>query len=90
MSQNVKLPNVTRCSKHTLSDTDNIVNDQNGGYEHVAEFIPIGKPDAGTLAKLSTLEPSETSGDRTLPSQMTRINLTNIIILSHRRSDCGY
>ncbi|KAI0039555.1 SPOC domain-like protein [Auriscalpium vulgare] len=44
-------------------DTDNTINDKDGGYEHVSEFIPIGQPNAGTLAKLASLQPSETIGD---------------------------
>ncbi|OCH84687.1 ku80-like protein [Obba rivulosa] len=44
-------------------DTDNIVNEKNGGYEHVTEYIPIAQPDAGTLAKISAIQPSETTGD---------------------------
>lgn len=45
-------------------DTNNIVNHQNGGYEHVTEYIPIGQPNAGTLAKLQALQPSTKVGDR--------------------------
>lgn len=54
-------------------DTENFVNQEQGGYDHVSEFIPIGKPDASTLAKLSTLQPSETSGDRELGPHDTRM-----------------
>lgn len=49
-----------------MKDTDNVINEKNGGYEHVTEFIPIGKPDASTLAKLASLQPSEVVGDRKL------------------------
>lgn len=58
----------THVVTHTdhLKDTDNIVNTESGGYEHVTEFIPIGQPNAGTLAKLATLEPSTEIGDRKL------------------------
>ena len=49
-----------------LKDADNIVNTESGGYDHVTEFIPIGQPNAGTLAKLATLEPSTEIGDRKL------------------------
>jgi ATP-dependent DNA helicase 2 subunit 2 len=49
------------------ADTDNIINERNGGYEHVTEYIPIAQPNAGTLAKLDELEPSTVIGDRTLP-----------------------
>ncbi|KZT68787.1 SPOC domain-like protein [Daedalea quercina L-15889] len=44
-------------------ETDNIINDENGGYENVKEYIPIGTPNAGTLAKLRELESSTTHGD---------------------------
>ncbi|KDQ54942.1 hypothetical protein JAAARDRAFT_196318 [Jaapia argillacea MUCL 33604] len=44
-------------------DTDNVINEKNGGYEHVSEYIPIGQPNANTLAQLSALEPSEITGD---------------------------
>jgi hypothetical protein len=47
--------------------TDNIVDrrEPGSGYSHVTEFIPIGTPNAGTLAKLAALEPStDTIGDR--------------------------
>ncbi|EMD41347.1 hypothetical protein CERSUDRAFT_146244 [Gelatoporia subvermispora B] len=44
-------------------DTDNTVNEKNGGYEHVSEYIPILQPDVRTLAKISGIEPSETTGD---------------------------
>ena len=48
------------------TDTNNIIHDKNGGYEHVSEYISIGQPNAGTLAKLDELRASETAGDRTL------------------------
>ncbi len=44
--------------------TSNAINKQNGGYEHVTEFIPIAQPNAATLAKLQALEPSAVAGDR--------------------------
>ncbi|KAF8139796.1 SPOC domain-like protein [Boletus edulis] len=44
-------------------ETNNIVNDKNGGYEHVSEYIPIGQPNASTLARLDELRASETAGD---------------------------
>ncbi|OBZ80021.1 ATP-dependent DNA helicase II subunit 2 [Grifola frondosa] len=44
-------------------DTDNIINEKNGGYENVTEFIPISQPSASTLAKLASLEPSTVAGD---------------------------
>lgn len=48
--------------RHT--ETNNIINEANGGYESVQEYIPIGQPNAGTLAKLATLQSSTVSGDR--------------------------
>ncbi|KAI0770992.1 SPOC domain-like protein [Trametes elegans] len=44
-------------------ETNNIVHDENGGYEHVSEYIPIAQPNATTLAKLQALEPSTVVGD---------------------------
>ncbi|KAI0693769.1 SPOC domain-like protein [Cerioporus squamosus] len=43
--------------------TKNIINKEHGGYENVCEYIPIAQPNAGTLAKLSALEPSTVSGE---------------------------
>ncbi|TCD60796.1 ATP-dependent DNA helicase II subunit 2 [Steccherinum ochraceum] len=44
-------------------ESNNAIHEKDGGYEHVSEFIPIGQPNAGTLAKLNTLEPSTEIGD---------------------------
>ncbi|EGN94087.1 hypothetical protein SERLA73DRAFT_63055, partial [Serpula lacrymans var. lacrymans S7.3] len=44
-------------------DTDNVINDKSGGYEHVSEYIPVAQPNAGTLTKLDALSPSEVTGD---------------------------
>ncbi|EJD04469.1 SPOC domain-like protein [Fomitiporia mediterranea MF3/22] len=44
-------------------ETNNVVNDSNGGYEHVTELIPIGQPNTGTLTKLQNLQPSTEIGD---------------------------
>jgi hypothetical protein len=46
------------------TETKNVVNDANDGYDHILEYIPIGKPNAQTLAKLDALEPSTITGDR--------------------------
>jgi ATP-dependent DNA helicase 2 subunit 2 len=48
----------------TSTDTDNIINERNGGYDNVSEYISIGQPSATTLSKLDLLEPSEVVGDR--------------------------
>lgn len=45
-------------------DTNNIINAENEGYEHVTEYITIGQPNHTTLAKLAALEPSTVVGDR--------------------------
>lgn len=47
------------------SETDNIINEKSGGYEHVSEYIPISQPNGATLAKIDALQPSEEIGDRT-------------------------
>ncbi|KAF8168356.1 ku80-like protein [Crassisporium funariophilum] len=44
-------------------DTKNVINTSHGGYENVVEYIPIGQPNASTIAKLDSLQPSTTSGD---------------------------
>ncbi|KAJ7480055.1 SPOC domain-like protein [Mycena galericulata] len=45
-------------------ETRNILNKRmKGGYERVQEYIPISQPNAGTLAKLDALEPSDDAGD---------------------------
>ncbi|KAF9457458.1 SPOC like C-terminal domain-containing protein [Collybia nuda] len=44
-------------------ETSNIINEKNGGYDHVSEYIPISQPNAGTLSKIDALRPSEVSGD---------------------------
>ncbi|KAF8665093.1 hypothetical protein AX16_000561 [Volvariella volvacea WC 439] len=44
-------------------ETDNLVHDKDGGYDHVQEYIPIAQPNAGTLAKLDAIRPSTVSGD---------------------------
>lgn len=60
-------PHTCCFANHLCIETENIVNEENGGYENVKEYIPIGQPNAGTLAKLQALEPSTTHGDRELP-----------------------
>ncbi len=40
------------------TETNNIVNDKHGGYDHVSLYIPIAQPNAHTLAKLAALEAS--------------------------------
>jgi len=47
-----------------MIETDNIINDKNGGYENVSEYIPIAQPNAATLSKLDELQPSSLIGDR--------------------------
>jgi ATP-dependent DNA helicase 2 subunit 2 len=44
-------------------DTDNRVNEAQGGYEGVVEYISIDQPNAQTLAKLDELKPSDDYGD---------------------------
>lgn len=61
----------SKISIFTLSDsieeTNNIINEKNGGYDNVVEYIPIGQPNAATLSKIDVIEPSEFSGDRMFP-----------------------
>ncbi|KJA25917.1 hypothetical protein HYPSUDRAFT_1067115 [Hypholoma sublateritium FD-334 SS-4] len=44
-------------------DTRNVVNDENGAYENVTEYIPIAQPNAATIAKIDALAPSTVFGD---------------------------
>ena len=69
-------------------ETNNIVNDASGGYEHVSEYIPIAQPNSATLAKLAALEPSTVCGDRMCTPSMYMPNLT--IVCSYRCSHCCY
>ena len=64
------------------TETENIINEENGGYENVKEYIPICQPNAGTLAKLQALEPSTTHGDRELKIPCS--------VLLHNKSCCSY
>ena len=56
-------------------ETDNIINEKNGGYDHVSEYIPIAQPNANTLGKLQSLRPSTTAGDRTLLSNLLKCQI---------------
>ncbi|KAG6895586.1 hypothetical protein C0992_000501, partial [Termitomyces sp. T32_za158] len=44
-------------------DTNNIINEQNGGYDNVFEYIPIAQPSAATLSKLDLLKATDNYGD---------------------------
>jgi hypothetical protein len=71
------------------SGTDNIINEKNGGYEHVTEYIPIAQPNAGTLAKLDELEPSTVIGDRLSYFSLLDMLCNLDLIPSGRRSHRG-
>ncbi|KAG6878325.1 hypothetical protein C0993_008503 [Termitomyces sp. T159_Od127] len=43
--------------------TDNIINEDSGGYNSVSDYIPIAQPSAATLSKLDLLEASDKYGD---------------------------
>ncbi|KAH9938974.1 SPOC domain-like protein [Epithele typhae] len=43
--------------------TNNIINAEHGGYEHVTELIPVQQPNHSTLSKLAALEASSVVGD---------------------------
>lgn len=65
-------------------ETKNVVNAANGGYENVLEYIPIGQPNASTMAKINALEASTTCGDRRLlPSQTFETPESNLTFFSH-------
>lgn len=46
------------------TETRNVVNDENGDYENVIEYIPIAQPNAATITKIDALAPSTVFGDR--------------------------
>ena len=46
-----------------IEETKNLVNERDGGYDNVLEYISIGQPNAGTLNKLSELKESSEIGD---------------------------
>ena len=71
---------VLRPSPTRLSDTKNIINDQAGGYENVVEYIPIGTPNAGTLAKLNQLTASSVYGDREFSYFSFRLDLLTVAL----------
>ena len=50
--------------RNACKETDNVVNQKDGGYDHITEFIRIAQPNADTLAKLATLEAADVAGDR--------------------------
>jgi hypothetical protein len=67
-----------------IVETKNVVNAANGGYENVLEYVPIGQPNASTMAKINALEASTTCGDRRLPSsQAFETPESNLMFFSH-------
>jgi ATP-dependent DNA helicase 2 subunit 2 len=64
--ERAKLPHYHDVIDRAIIETDNVVNrkSKTGGYDHVSEYIPIGQPNAGTLAKLSELRPGPVTADR--------------------------
>lgn len=74
-----------------FTDTNNIINEQNGGYDHVSEYIPIGQPNAGTLAQIDALQPSSTCGDRMFTiSAVCVVTELRGLLYSYRRFDCRH
>ena len=45
-------------------DSNNTLHEQYGEYNNVSLYIPIGQPNARTLAKLASLKASSIVGDR--------------------------
>ncbi|KAG8930670.1 hypothetical protein FRC01_002411, partial [Tulasnella sp. 417] len=43
--------------------TKNCINEANGGYDHVTEYIPIAQPTQHTLDLISAIKPSKVQGD---------------------------
>jgi len=67
----------------SLLETKNIINAENGGYENVLEYIPIAQANASTLAKIDSLQPSASSGDR-MVSLICLHTFEVISLFSHR------
>jgi hypothetical protein len=60
-------PFPTYTSAHILTtETKNIVNEENGGYDNVYEYIPVGTPSPATISKIAAIKPSKSVGDRKL------------------------
>lgn len=57
-----RFPYVTKLTNNSI-ETKNSVNDAQGGYEGVVEYIPIAQPGAKVLRQLDELEPSDDYGD---------------------------
>jgi hypothetical protein len=64
------------------------VNENDGGYEHVLEYIPITTPTAETISKLSEIRPGEDYGDRKLVDTLPLTRSTSILSTSHRCYNC--
>lgn len=64
MFATVPFMNTILTTEDCPSGTRNVVNESNGGYEHVTEFIPIGQPNAQTMTKIKSIKPSTSVGDR--------------------------
>ncbi len=61
-------------------ETHNLINEANGGYDHVTEYIPIAQPNVNTLTKLQQLRPSEDCvGDRKLSSEIQNNSCLKLI-----------
>lgn len=70
-----------------FSETDNAVNEAHGGYQHVTEFIPIGQPNAQTMARIKSIKASTVIGDRALISPL-KCCFDNIVPCSNRWLNC--
>lgn len=76
-------------SQHTRSETNNIVNRKDGGYEHVYEFVHIGTPSAATIAKINSICPAEEVGDRAFKA-CSFYDVSRNIPYSCGCINCGY
>ena len=76
-------------SAECIAETHNIVNKKDGGYDHVYEYVPIGAPNADTIAKITSIAPSEEIGDRKSRSK-SRLFTSNCFSFSYRRAHCRY
>ena len=58
------LSNLTFYVTQEHVETRNVINNADGGYEWVLEYIPIAQPNGATLAKIDALKPTKEYGDR--------------------------
>ncbi|GJJ08784.1 hypothetical protein Clacol_003003 [Clathrus columnatus] len=56
------------------------VNEANGGYEHITEYIPISQPGAETMTKLQNIRPSTVIGDHSQFPVVNKLAIDGLIV----------